>query len=244
MILRIEDIDTTRCRPDLTEAIYQDLEWLGLTWPKPVRVQSEHFEDFETVVHDLRARGLAYRCFRTRAEIAIEASRAPHGPQPVFLGEPLPLDEEARRIEADDAFAWRLSLARCRAYLGPAWKDLRFTLETENERETVRAEPERHGDIIIARKDSPSAYHIAATHDDALQGVSHVIRGDDLADAPHIQTLLQVLMGWPQPTYRHHRLVMGADGKRLSKRDKSMSLAELRASGMTRLEIRQKAGLE
>jgi glutamyl-Q tRNA(Asp) synthetase len=228
VLLRIEDIDITRCRPEYTAAIYEDLHWLGFEWPELVRVQSEHFADYAGVVEALEARGLAYRCFRTRAEIAAQTSAGK-----AFTSAPLAPAEEQARLQAGEAFAWRLSLAACQAALGASYHDLSFQLETETGTETRRADPGLHGDIVIARKDSPSAYHIAATHDDALQGMTHIIRGADLADAPHIQTLLQVLMGWPQPIYHHHALLMGPDGKRLSKTHGSISLAELRQDGKT-----------
>lgn len=232
VILRIEDIDTTRCRPDLTQAIYQDLEWLGFEWPRPVRVQSDHFPDYTAVVETLQTRGLAYRCFKTRAEIS--ASTPANAP---FMGAALPPSESTVRLERGEPFAWRLSLEACRQVLGRAYDDLSFKLDGANGIETRAANPDLHGDIVIARKDSPSAYHIAATHDDALQAITHVIRGEDLADAPHVQTLLQVLMGWPQPVYYHHPLILGPDGRRLSKTHGSISLAELRASGHTPEQI-------
>lgn len=239
VLLRIEDIDTTRCRPEFTDAIYEDLRWLGFEWPEPVRVQSEHFADYASVVEALEARGLAYRCFRTRAEIA---AQTPAGQ--VFTSAPLSLAEEQARLDAGEVFAWRLSLAACQAALGAAYHELSFQLETEAGLETRRADPGLHGDIVIARKDSPSAYHIAATHDDALQGMTHIIRGQDLADAPHIQILLQVLMEWPQPIYHHHALLMGPDGKRLSKSHGSISLAELRQDGKTPDDIWAMIGLQ
>ncbi|MEL8055270.1 MAG: tRNA glutamyl-Q(34) synthetase GluQRS [Pseudomonadota bacterium] len=232
VLLRIEDIDTTRCKPDFVEGIVEDLHWLGFDWPEPVRLQSDHFADYAAVVDALAARGLAYRCFRTRAEIAQKT-----GEDRPFTGSALPEDEEQDRLSDGDAFAWRLSLEACKDALGSAYGDLNFMLQTETGLETHRAHPDRHGDIVIARKDSPSAYHIAASHDDALQGMTHIIRGDDLADAPHIQTLLQVLMDWPQPIYQHHRLLLGPDGKRLSKTQASISLAQLRAEGHTPEQI-------
>ena len=230
VLLRIEDIDTTRCRLTFTEQIYRDLEWLGLDWPQPVRVQSAHFGDYADVVADLAGRGLAYRCFRTRAELADA------GPSPISA------QVEQVQLDAGKPFAWRLSLEAARAHLGSAWQDLSYTLDTGDGHQVVAADPHREGDIVIARKDSPSAYHIAATHDDALQGMTHIIRGEDLIDAPHIQTLLQVLMGWPQPIYRHHSLVPGPDGKRLSKNAKSLSLAALRKDGMRVEEIKRRLG--
>lgn len=230
-ILRIEDIDTTRCKPEYTEAIYEDLTWLGFDWPHPTRVQSEHFSDYAAVVERLAARGLAYRCFKTRAELEVKPPS------------PMDAETEAAELEADKSYAWRLSLAAAKAELGEAWGRLSYQLEGRAGIDSIVADPARHGDIVIARKDSPSAYHLAATHDDALQGITHVIRGEDLIDAPHIQTLLQVLMGWPQPIYRHHGLIMGADSTRLSKRNGSIPLAELRRSGMTARDIWKRLGL-
>lgn len=231
VLLRIEDIDTTRCRPEFTDAIYEDLAWLGLEWDGPVRIQSAHFDDYAAVVEGLAQRGLAYRCFRTRSELEQQSPG------------PLPAGEEAEKIAAGIHFAWRLSLAAARETIGAAWNDLAFSVQTASGIERVKAEPSREGDIIIARKDSPSAYHLAATHDDALQGMTHIIRGEDLIDAPHIQTVLQVLMGWPQPIYHHHPLILGPDGKRLSKRHGSISLAALRADGKSVSDVRRLVGM-
>lgn len=232
--LRIEDIDTTRCRPEYTKAIYQDLRWLGLDWPEPARVQSDHFEDYAACVASLAQGRLAYRCFRTRTDLA-------QLPDPQLPG-PHPADEEAARLEKGEPFAWRLSLSAARAKLGARWDGLTYTEKTPDGLQTHRARPEVHGDIVIARKDSPSAYHLAATYDDALQRMTHLVRGEDLIDAPHIQTLLQVLMDWPRPVYQHHPLLYDEDGKKLSKRQKSISLASLRADGMTAQQIRTRLG--
>ncbi len=229
-VLRIEDIDTTRCRPEYTQGIFEDLAWLGLDWPMPVRVQSQHFAEYAETVAHLAGLGLAYRCFRTRTELAVSSPA------------PLPIALERDYLDQARPFSWRLSLAAARDQLGSAWSELSYTLQIGKTLRTIPADPHLHGDIIIARKDSPSAYHLAACHDDALQNITHVIRGEDLIDAPHIHTLLQVLMGWHQPIYRHHPLVLGSDGKRLSKRSQSVSLATLRADGMTPAEIRQQLG--
>lgn len=239
VLLRIEDIDTTRCKPDLTEAIFEDLRWLGLSWPEPVRVQSDHFAEYAAVVESLAKRGLAYRCFRTRAEVAAitEANK-----YTVFQGDPLPEDEEAERLVNGDAFAWRLSLARVKDLMGPRFSDLTYRVRIGGAVHEKPANPDLHGDIVIARKDSPSAYHIAATHDDHVQGITEIIRGEDLIDAPHTQTLLQVLMGWDRLIYRHHPLILDADGNKLSKRHRSVSLADLRADGMTAEQIRKQLG--
>ena len=236
VLLRIEDIDTTRCRPEYSEAIYEDLRWLGLSWPQPVRIQSQHFGDYTAVVEDLRARGLAYRCFRSRAELI-------NLPDPVKPG-PHAYVEEAERLDRGELFAWRLSLEAARGALGADWSELSYSEQTEAGLVTHPVRPDLEGDIVIARKDSPSAYHIAATHDDTLQGMTHIIRGEDLIQAPHIQTLLQVLMGWPQPVYQHHKLILDKNGKKLSKRQKSISLASLRADGMTAAQVRTQLGFE
>lgn len=234
VLLRIEDIDTTRCRPEYTEAIYEDLAWLGFEWPEPVRVQSEHFEAYQQTVAALTARGLTYRCFRTRTELA--ALPDPKCPGPHTPG------EENRRLENGEAFAWRLSLQACRETLGTQWNRLSYKLASDQGVAHVPARPEIEGDAVLARKDSPSAYHLAATHDDALQGMTHIIRGEDLIDAPHIQTLLQVLMGWPHPVYLHHALILDEDGAKLSKREKSATLASLRADGVTPEQIKRRLG--
>lgn len=244
VLLRIEDIDLGRCKPEYTEAIFEDLAWLGFEWETPVRVQSEHFDDYERVVEKLTELGLTYRCFRTRSEIAEEQADGGLPPGAPFAGEPLPAEDEAARLDNGAPFTWRLNLRACRDYLGARFDALSFRLLTlSGHDEIVHARPELHGDINLTRKDSPSAYHIAATHDDALQGITHVIRGDDLADAAHIHTLIQALMGWPQPVYTHHPLIMGPDGKRLAKRFASQSLASLREDGLSPSEVRRLAGV-
>lgn len=234
VLLRIEDIDTTRCRPEYRTAIYEDLAWLGLQWPEPARVQSEHFADYEAIVSKLRDQALAYRCFRTRAELMVL-------PEPSRPGPHIPEDEK-RLLAQGVPFAWRLSLTAAEKALGEDWSNLAYREQSEAGLVTRAAQPERHGDIVIARKDSPSAYHLASTHDDALQGITHIVRGEDLVDAPHIHTVLQVLLDWPQPIYQHHPLILDADGKKLSKRQKSISLASLRADGMTALQIKARLG--
>ena len=234
VLLRIEDIDTTRCRPEYTQSIFEDLLWLGLDWPEPVRIQSEHFPDYAACVSALDDRGLAYRCFRTRTELS-------DLPDPQHPG-PHTNAQEAQFLSQQRPFAWRLSLHAAREALGAAWHSLAYAEQLPDGIVHRPADPALHGDIVIARKDSPSAYHIAATHDDALQGMTHIIRGEDLIDAPHIHTLLQVLMGWPQPIYHHHPLILDADGNKLSKREKSISLAQLRSDGVTPEQIKQRLG--
>lgn len=244
VLLRIEDIDPTRCKPEYTKAIFEDLAWLGFDWETPVRIQSEHISDYDGVVADLVSRGLTYRCFRTRKEIAEETETAGLPAGTPFTGAPLPEDEEARRLDAGEPFAWRLSLEACRQALGARWDTLSFdTLSPGGARSTVKARPELHGDIALTRKDAPAAYHVACTHDDALQGITHVIRGTDLEDAAHIHVLLQALMGWPAPVYTHHPLLLGPDGKKLAKRFQSKSLASLRAEGLTPQQVKRLAGV-
>lgn len=233
-VLRIEDIDLTRCRPAFEAAIYEDLAWLGLSWEIPVRRQSDHMADYQAALGSLQARGLVYRCFRTRREVMDEIASAPHGPVEVFAGGPLPEEEEERRLGAGEPYAWRLSLKAARDNLGAAWDRLAFIEDGVGE---IRARPELAGDVVLARKDAGVAYHLAVVVDDALQAISHVIRGEDLAEAAHIQRLLQALLGLPTPIYRHHRLLLGEDGKRLAKRDKAMTLREMRAAGVTPDEV-------
>lgn len=241
-LLRIEDIDATRCRPEYDAAIFEDLAWLGLSWETPVRRQSEHLTDYHAAIETLRERGLVYRCFKTRKEIDI--GRAPHAPAVAYVGAPLPADEEAERLERGQAFAWRLSLAAARDALG-GFEGLTFVEEgagPDGETGVIQARPETAGDIVLARKDVGVAYHLAVVHDDALQGISHVIRGVDLFEAAHIQRLLQALLGYATPTYRHHGLLVGPDGKRYAKRDKAQTLRELRAMGMSAADLRAELG--
>lgn len=239
-LLRIEDIDQGRSRPEFEAAIFEDLAWLGIAWEQPVRRQSEHMADYEAALQKLIERQLVYRCFRTRKEIAEAIASAPHGEaEEAFRGEALPAEEEAAKLEAGEAFAWRLSLKKARAALGPAY----FALVFEDETGPVRAEPERHGDVVLARKDFGTSYHLASVWDDALQGVTHVIRGEDLREAAHLHVLLQRLLGLPHPAYRHHRLILGEDGKRLAKRDQAATLRALRESGKTPDDVRAMVGL-
>lgn len=243
-LLRIEDIDATRCRPEYDAAILEDLAWLGVDWEQPVRRQSNHLADYHAAIETLRKRGLVYRCFKTRKEIDI--GRAPHEPTAAYVGAPLPVDKEAERLERGEAFAWRLSLAAAREALG-GFENLTFVEQgagPNGETGVVQARPETAGDIVLARKDVGVAYHLAVVHDDALQGVTHVIRGLDLFEAAHIQRLLQALLDLPTPTYRHHGLLLGPDGKRYAKRDRAQTLRELRASGMSATDLRTELGFQ
>ena len=247
-ILRIEDIDATRCRPQYEAAIFEDLAWLGLVWEEPVLRQSDHLIDYHAALERLRKKGLLYRDFRTRSELASDIAGAPHGPVgPIVSGAALPAEEEAERLARGEAFASRLSLAASRAHLGPAWSTMSFVEEghgPDGETGKIMARPELAGDIVLARKDVGAAYHLAVVVDDARQGVSHVIRGDDLFAAAHIQRLLQVLLDLPTPIYRHHPLLMGPDGKRLAKRNGAPALSDLRKLGETASDVRRRLGLD
>jgi glutamyl-Q tRNA(Asp) synthetase len=244
-ILRIEDIDGERSRPDFEAAIYEDLAWLGLEWDTPVRRQSDHLEDYAAALERLRGRGLVYRCFKTRAEVLADIGRAPHEAPPPYVGAPLAEAEEAQRLAAGEAFAWRLSMAAAREALGAGWDELDF-VETgrgpNGEHGRLRAHPELSGDVILGRKGLGVAYHLAVVVDDALQGVTHVVRGEDLFDAVPVQRLLQALLNLPTPAYHHHRLLLGPDGRRLAKRDRSETLRALRGSGVTPAQLRAELG--
>ena len=243
-LLRIEDIDRTRCRPEFEAAIYEDLAWLGLAWERPVRRQSDHMDDYSRALRELGERGLIYRCFRTRKEIAEAIEQAPHGRMEAFRGAPLPPEEEARRIVAGESYAWRLSLEHAKRALG-GFDRLTFVEEgsgPNGEAGLLRARPELGGDVVLARKDVGVAYHLAVVVDDAVQGITHVIRGQDLFEAAHIQRLLQALLGLPTPTYRHHRLLLGPDGKRYAKRDRAETLRALRLSGVGAADLRAELG--
>lgn len=238
-VLRIEDIDHARCRPEFEIAIFEDLSWLGLSWEQPVRRQSDHMSDYREALDRLNMQGLLYRCFRTRREIAEAMASAPHGEMEQFRGGPLPREEEAARLAAGEPFAWRLSLEAAARRLG-GFDALTFLDEIAGE---VAARPQLGGDVVLARKDVGVAYHLAVVVDDALQGISHVIRGLDLFEATHVQRLLQALLDLPTPTYRHHPLLLGPDGKRFAKRDRSETLRSLRERGVRPAELRQELGL-
>ncbi len=239
-LLRIEDIDAGRCRPEFAAAILEDLAWLGLDWDGAVRFQSQHLEDYRQALDRLEKQGLLYPCFCTRAEIKAEIARsgvAPHGPEgPLYPGTCrfLPSKERAARIARGEPFAQRLDMARAVAQTGPlSWEDERAG--------RVAADPALHGDVVLARKDAPTSYHVAVTVDDALQGVTLVTRGEDLFAATHIHRLLQALLELPTPRYRHHMLLTDAQGRRYAKRDQAWTLRALRGAGRTPAEIRAMA---
>ncbi|MFB9970256.1 tRNA glutamyl-Q(34) synthetase GluQRS [Pseudoroseomonas cervicalis] len=239
-LLRIEDIDTLRCRPDFVDGILEDLAWLGLDWDGPVRRQSEHFPEYRAVLGRLEGLGLLYPCFCTRADIAREIAaigHAPHGPDgalyPGTCRRLSPADRAAR-IAAGEPYALRLDMA---AALAHAPRPL-SCLEHGRRR---RCDPARFGDVVLARKDIPASYHLCVTHDDALQGVTLVTRAADLAPATDLHRLLQALLGWRAPRYCHHGLLLGADGKKLSKRDNAPTLRGLREKGLSPEAVRRMA---
>jgi glutamyl-Q tRNA(Asp) synthetase len=238
VLLRLEDIDQTRCRPEYEVSILPDLKWLGLNWSGPVRRQSDHFDEYARVLDALQARGLIYRCFQTRREITAAIPAGVDPDDAPFFSKPLAPDDEAKRLARGQAFAWRLSLRAARNALGEHYASLSFTEETASGARTVRADPAAFGDVVLARKDTPASYHLACCHDDALQGITHVIRGDDIRDMTSVHVLLQALMDWPVPVYRFHPLVLGPDGKKLSKRAGDKGLSAYREEGMTPGDIR------
>uniref|UniRef100_UPI003BA9F6F7 tRNA glutamyl-Q(34) synthetase GluQRS n=1 Tax=Stappia sp. TaxID=1870903 RepID=UPI003BA9F6F7 len=257
LLLRMEDIDTTRCTPAFEAAIRADLAWLGITFDGPVRRQSEHFDEYHEAVELLRNRGLVYRAWLTRGEIrkAVadhEASRGTPWPRdpdgaPLYPGDLAVLGQAEidRREEEGAPFALRLDMARaCAAARISTRQPLTFTETDTDGRETrVTCDPAAWGDVVIARKDVPTSYHLAVTLDDARQGVTHVLRGRDLFAATDVHRLLQVLLGLPEPVYRHHRLIPGPDGRKLSKSNGDTALCALREAGATPAEIRTMVGL-
>jgi glutamyl-Q tRNA(Asp) synthetase len=245
-LLRIEDIDRGRCRPEFEDAIFEDLGWLGLSWETPVRRQSDHLEDYAAALDGLKDQGLVYPCFCTRKDIAAEIAAAGHAPHDIPLGPDGPLYPgtcraldaalAADRMAAGETFALRLRTAAAAARTGSlAWTDL--------ERGEQAARPEMFGDVVLARKDTPTSYHLSVTLDDHLQGVTCVTRGRDLFEATHVHRLLQALLGLDTPAYRHHGLLAGPDGKRLAKRDRAETIESLRESGHSPAKVWAMAGV-
>jgi glutamyl-Q tRNA(Asp) synthetase len=229
--LRIEDIDGTRSRPKHVEHIIKDLRWLGIQWDGEIIFQSQRLSTYDAALDRLKAMGLAYPCFCTRADIAASAA-APHGSEgPIYPGtcRALSTDDRTRRM-AHEAHAWRIDMSKAVATAGPLiWQDADYG--------PVTANPLLAGDVVLARKDAPTSYHLACTLDDAAMGVTHVLRGGDLRAATDIHRLLQALLDLPSPLYRHHPLLVGPDGRRLAKRDGSIALADLRAQGIAPAQL-------
>ena len=234
-LLRLEDIDRTRCLAKFAAAIIEDLTWLGLDWDGPIRRQSDHFADYHSALAQLDAAGLIYPCFCTRREIQAEIARAGGAPQgdagPIYPGICRRLDaaQSADRQERAADYAMRLDVSRALGRTGPlVWFEAG---------QRVDADPAVLGDVVLARKEVPTSYHLAVTVDDALQGVTLVTRGVDLFSATHVHRLLQALLGLPTPQYRHHPLVTDTAGRRLAKRDRAQTIRAMRAAGMTPAEV-------
>jgi glutamyl-Q tRNA(Asp) synthetase len=251
LLLRIEDIDRTRCRPHYEDAVYQDLAWLGLAWETPVRRQSEHFAEHQAALDRLTAMGLVYPSFESRAEIArLVAAREQAGPWPrdpdgvpLYPGIAKRLSAAERRQRmADEPYALRLDMAAALARTGDLdWSETGRGPDGETGR--VPAAPARWGDVVLGRKDTPTSYHLAVVIDDALQGVTDVVRGEDLFWSTGVHRLLQALLDLPAPTYHHHRLIRDADGRKLAKSTRATGLRDLRAQGLTAAGIRNLVGL-
>ncbi|HWK94154.1 MAG TPA: tRNA glutamyl-Q(34) synthetase GluQRS [Pseudolabrys sp.] len=248
MLLRIEDIDGARCRPEYEAAIDEDLAWLGVTWEQPVRRQSEHFADYRAALARLEAMGLIYPSFESRAEIAsLVAAREPwpRDPDgaPLYPGAAklMPAHERARRIGAGEPYALRLDMQKA---LAQVTGKLTWSESGDGATGDIAADPAAWGDVVLARKDTPASYHLAVVVDDALQGVTDIVRGLDLFHATSVHRLLQSLLGLPAPRYRHHRLILDADGRKLSKSTAATALRELRAQGLTPSDIRRRVGLD
>jgi glutamyl-Q tRNA(Asp) synthetase len=247
LLLRIEDIDPTRCRAEYEDAIYEDLAWLGLVWERPVRRQSEHLDEYRNAIEQLAAQGLIYPSFESRAEIArLVAEREANGAwprdpdgAPLYPGDAKDLSarERARLIESGAPYALRLDMNKAIARAGPlSWTECGEGPDGESGQ--LAATPEAWGDVILARKETPTSYHLSVVVDDALQDVTDVVRGTDLFHATSVHRLLQHLLGLPQPLYRHHRLIRDASDQKLSKSSRSTGLRELRSQDVTPADIR------
>ncbi|MDH4439012.1 MAG: tRNA glutamyl-Q(34) synthetase GluQRS [Rhizobium sp.] len=251
LLLRIEDIDLTRCNLELEQAVLADLDWLGVDYERPVRRQSEHFSLYRTALDQLTSRGLVYPSFLTRGEVkarvtAFEESggRWPRDPDgaPLYPTEErdLSLEDRAQKLATTERHALRLDMEKALSAVG---HPLSFQETGDGERGEISADPARWGDVVLWRSDTPASYHLAVTVDDAEQGVSHVVRGLDLFHATSVHRLLQALLGLPQPAYHHHRLISGPDGRKLSKSAGDTALAALRNQGRTPSDIRALVGI-
>jgi glutamyl-Q tRNA(Asp) synthetase len=252
LLLRIEDIDAARCRPEYEQAIYQDLAWLGIAWETPVRRQSDHFDDYRAALAQLERQGLVYPSFESRAEIARmvadrERRRAwPRDPDgaPLYPGDArsMPAAERARRIADGEPYALRLDMAAAVARAGAlSWTETGSGPAGESG--TVAADPRLWGDVVLARKETPTSYHLSVVVDDARQGVTQVVRGQDLFWSTGVHRLLQALLGLPTPGYHHHRLILDRDGRKLSKSTDATGLRALREAGIGAAEVRRRVGL-
>lgn len=253
-LLRIEDIDVTRCRPEFEQLIYEDLAWLGIEWEKPVRRQSDHFDAYRKAMESLWAKNLLYAGFLTRAEIKARVAAAES------LGEEWPLDPDGAPLYPSDEhhmpdasieekmiagmpYAFRLKMDEAIAAAGGGLDWTETGEGPVGETGVIAARPRDWGDVVIARKEIPTSYHLSVVVDDALQGVTHVVRGQDLFHATSVHRLLQRLLGLPEPEYRHHRLINDNDGRKLSKSDQATGLRQLRGQGVSPADIRRIVGL-
>jgi len=248
LLLRMEDIDTARCRPEFEAAIVEDLSWLGIEWEQPVRRQSGHFDDYRLALAKLAAMRLTFPSFESRAEIAHMVSdrdvreRWPRDPDgvPLYPGAARQMKEPERqaRIERGDPYAIRLDMEKATEWTGPL-RSRETGAGPAGESGDIAAEPAAWGDVIVGRKETPTSYHLAVVIDDAVQGVTHVVRGQDLFWSTSVHRVLQALLDLPAPSYHHHRLILDADGKKLSKSTQATGLRELRAQGLTPADIRR-----
>ena len=236
-LLRLEDIDITRCNEKLAAEMLKDLAWLGLTWEEPVRVQSQHWDDYKHAAAKLRERGLLYPCFCSRKEIAeVSAGQDPDG-APLYRGTCSYLSPEQAQARLEEPHSWRLDMQKAMAMVGGSCGYNRFNPGRQQET-FVQAEPGHWGDVIIVRKETPTSYHLSVVVDDALQGITHIVRGTDLEKATDVHVVLQKLLGLSTPLYHHHRLLEDIQSGKLSKSKDSETLADLRARGISAQEIK------
>jgi glutamyl-Q tRNA(Asp) synthetase len=254
-LLRIEDIDIGRCRREYEDAILRDLAWLGLEWEEPVRRQSDHFEDYAEALDRLIDADLAYPAFMSRGEIRAHIASTedggmswPRDPDGVALypgiDRDLPRAERRRRIAEGEAYSWRLDIETAVARAGRSLSWFDDGAGPDGQSGAIMADAAAWGDVVIARRDVPTSYHLAVVVDDALQGITHVVRGRDLFHATSVQRLLQELLGLSAPVYMHHDLILGDDGRKLSKSRQDTALSALRAAGMRPADIARMVGLE
>jgi glutamyl-Q tRNA(Asp) synthetase len=252
LLLRVEDIDAERCRGEFEQAIYEDLSWLGVSWHGPVRRQSEHFDDYAGAIAKLEAQGLLYPSFESRRELAALVAELdqqggwPRDPDgvPIYPGRARKLSpaERKRRRDSGEPFALRLAMDAAVARAGVlTWSET--GAGPHGQTGVITAAPQMWGDVVLARKETPTSYHLAVVLDDALQGVTDVVRGQDLFWSTSIHRLLQTLLGLPEPAYHHHKLVLDDEGHKLSKSTRSTGLRELRAAGVSAPDVRRMIGL-
>ncbi|MEA2757803.1 MAG: glutamyl-Q tRNA(Asp) synthetase [Methylobacteriaceae bacterium] len=247
LLLRIEDIDIARCRPEYERAIYEDLAWIGFKWEGPVRRQSEHLADYGQALGSLRERGVIYPCFCTRGEISRAIAGRPDWPRdpdgsPLYPGTCRHLNaaERAARLALHERAAWRLDMEKAIALVGPlTWSEY----DHENPVREIATDPWAWGDVVLARRDIATSYHLSVILDDAQQSITDIVRGKDLFASTSVHRLLQVLLGLPAPRYHHHALITDANGHKLSKSRGSPTLRDLRTGGMTRDQISRAVGL-